>query len=404
MILKIAFRNTLRQKRRSVLTLLTMVGGFVLASVSIGWSDGTYAYVIKMFTDDRLGQIEIHSHGYLDRPSLFHTIENYRTVGQTLQAVGGVRSWAPRVFSAGLACFNDKTTAVQLIGIDPELEEKATGFSRKIVSGEPWNEAAPRSVFLGKNAARILDAAPGDSIVLVTQAADGSLANDVFPLGGIVETGDEASDLTSLFIRLDEVQRFLALEGRVHEIAVMVHRLEQVQAITMALRRALRNSSLEIQPWQEFARSFYEAMRADQMGMWIMLFVIILVVAVSVFNTVLMSVLERRREYGLLKALGTRPLQIIRLVLCEVLLVALGGVAVGIGLCAAINGLLSIRGIPMPTAVTFGGVRFDRMYTEVTAGSLLIPAVTVILSAILVGVGPALTAAKTKAAKAMKTF
>ncbi len=404
MILKIAFRNMLRQKRRSALTLLSMFGGFFLASISIGWSDGTYSYIINMFTRNRLGQIQVHKRGYLDRPSLYETIPDYASIGKSIQEVSGVEAWAPRVYSAGLVSLGDKTAGVQLIGIDPDLEEGTTHFNRKINRGKPLSESPAPEALLGEGLMKIIGAKPGQNIVVLSQAADGSIANDLFRIIGVVATGDEISDRTAVYLNLQEEQDFLALDSEVHELVVVIYDLAKVANITAAIRARLSNTTLDVEPWQEFARSFYVAMKADQKGMWIMLFIITLVVAVGVLNTVLMSVLERRREYGLMKAVGTRPGQIVMLVLSEVCFLAIAGVALGALLSTAVNTLLSFRGIPLPAAFTYGGVEFSRMYSEVSARSLYIPAVTVIAAALLVSLPPAWKAAGTRPAQAMRTF
>jgi len=207
-----------------------------------------------------------------------------------------------------------------------------------------------------------------------------------------------------LYLTLADAQQLLAIDQEVHEIIVTVHNLKHVGEITHSIRSSLIDPGLDVQPWQEFAKPFYQAMKADQKGMWIMLFVIVLIVAVGVLNTVLMSVLERRREYGLLKALGTRPGQIVKLVLVELFLISLGGIALGTGLSLAVNWYLSMHGISLPVPLTYGGADFSRMYAEINARSLYIPAITVVLSAILVGLVPALKAAGTEPAEAMRTF
>jgi ABC-type lipoprotein release transport system permease subunit len=403
MIPKIAFRNMLRQKRRTALTSLTMIGGFLLAAVSIGWSDGTYSYIINMFTSDRLGQIQIHKAGYLDEPSIYDRVGDYSRIGDAVQSVAGVRAWAPRVYAAGLVSLGDKTAGVRLTGMDRELEEKATGFNRKVVEGSPLSNA-PEEALLGKGLKRILGADVGDEIVLLTQAADGSMANDVFRVAGIVDVGDETSNRLGLYLNLPNAQDFLVIGGDVHEIIVLVDDLRKVEGVAASIRAKLKNPELEVLPWQEFARPFYEAMKADQQGMWIMLGIIILIVAVGVLNTVLMSVLERRREYGLLKAVGTRPAAISGLVLVELLDIVIASIALGGILSVGVNWILSIYGVPIPMSVSYGGIEFDRMYTEINARSLYIPAVTVALSAMLVGIFPAFNAAKTEPARAMRTF
>lgn len=404
LILKIAARNVLRQKRRTALTMLTMIGGFTLAAVAIGWSDGTYSYIINMFTRNRLGQIQVHGKGFLDSPNLYNTIRDYHSVGREIQQVKGVEAWAPRLLSAGLASVGDKTAGTQLIGIDPGLEERATHFGRLIVQGSGLSAGPSRQALLGKGLADALGARINDEIVVVSQAADGSIANDLFRLTGIVVTGDEMSDRSSLYMNLGDAQALLALEGEVHEIIVIVADLDSVGETTQAIRDRLLAANLDVQPWQVFARTFYVAMQADVKGMWIMLFVIMLIVAIGVLNTVLMSVLERRREYGLMKAVGTQPRQIIALVLTEVLILAVGSVVLASGLSVAANFMLAVYGIPLPTPFTFGGVEFSKMYSEVNTHSLYIPALSVIAAALLVSLPPAWKAAGTEPSRAMRTF
>lgn len=402
MLLKIAFRNVFRQKRRTILTALTMFGGFTLAAISIGWSDGSYSRIIDLFTRNRLGHIQIHAEDYLERPSLYKTIDDYTAVGEKIQRVAGVEFWAPRLYSAGLASLAEKSAGVQIIGIDPAREAVATRFDQKIVEGRIFSTTPSPEAILGKGLAKILNAQLGDEIVIVSQAADGSIANELYHLIGIVESGDEISDRLAFYLHLKDAQELLVLENRIHEIAVIVKDLDQAGELTQAITRELDDPKLSVAPWQEFAKSFYQAMKADQEGMWIMLFVIMLIVAIGVLNTVLMSVLERTREYGVLKAVGTKPAYIFTLVIYEVSIITLASMIIGAGLSILINHLLSIYGLSLPEAFTYGGIEFKTMYSEVNARSLYIPAITVFLSAIIVSLFPSLKAARIAPARAMR--
>ena len=131
--------------------------------------------------------------------------------------------------------------------------------------------------------------------------------------------------------------------------------------------------------------------------------IIVLVVAVGVLNTVLMTVLERTREYGVLRAIGTAPAQICRLVLLEVLIMAAITVVRGAALSDGVNYALSIHGITLPVSFTYGGVVFTKMFTEINARSFYIPGVSVVLSAILISMFPATKAARVAPARAMRT-
>jgi putative ABC transport system permease protein len=412
-MLKIAFRNIFRQKRRSILTALSMFGGFVLAAFFIGFSEGTYNNIIDTFTRNQMGHIQVHQKDYLDRPSLYKTIDNLPKIEGILSQMDKVDSWAPRLYSAGLASVSEKSAGVRIIGIDPAKEDRTTKFHEKIKEGAMFSSATAKEVIIGKGLARLLKGGVGDDVVVVSQAADGSIANDSYKIVGIVDTGDEIGDRASFYLPLATAQELLVLEGRVHEIAITVNSLHDVDFVDKALAKKLAalnshsdsnpgaNASLAVEPWQEFARSFYIAMKADKEGMWIMLLIIIMVVAVGVLNTVLMSVLERRREYGVLKAVGTKPAQIVKMVLLEVNILAVLCIVFGAALGLLINYFFSIHGISIPEPMTYGGMKFQHMFTEINFMSFYIPAVTVLVVATLVSLLPALKAAHTDPARSM---
>lgn len=397
-----AFRNTFRQKRRTLFTGLSIVGGFALAVIFIGWADGSYNNIIDQFTRTRLGHIQIHEKSYLDRPSLYKTFDDVSKIGAILDRTKGVESWAPRVYSAGLAAVGDKSVGVQIIGIDPQREARTTRFDRKIVEGRAFQSSQAREAVLGRGLAEILNARLGDKIVLLSQGADGSIAEDQYILVGLASTGDGLTDRTAYYLPLVTAQEYLVLGEKVHEIAAVVSRLSRVQAISHTLSLNIQDSTLSVAPWQVFAKSFYDAMKADKAGMWVMLLVIVIIVAVGVLNTVLMSVLERRREYGLLKALGTKPRRIVRLVLLEVIILSALSMVIGSGLGLGANAILSRYGIKFSSGLTYGGMVFDTMKSEINLRSFTIPALTVIVSAVLVSLIPALKASRTEPARTMR--
>jgi putative ABC transport system permease protein len=403
-ILKMAFRNIFRQKRRTVFTGLSMCGGFVMAAVFIGWADGSYNTIIDNFTRNTFGQIQIHERGYLDHPSLYRTINDPGEVEDKLKLVSTVESWAPRVYSAGLAAVGEKTTGVRIIGIDPRREDRTTGFSRKIVQGRNFSPQPKSEAIVGRGLVSILSAGLNDDIVLVTQAADGSLGNELYRIIGILDSGDENADRSAFYLHIRDAQDLLVLGTRIHEIAITVFKLKETRPATLAIRRAVADPALAVEPWQVFARSFYVAMKADMQGTWVSLFIIVLIVAVGVLNTVLMSVLERQREYGLLKAVGTRPRAIIRLVLAEVGILALFSIVLGAAIGFGLNSFLSQHGINLSNPLTWGGMRFETLKSEINARSFYIPCLTVFFSAVFVGFFPALKAARTDPAKSMRIY
>ncbi|MBN1937942.1 MAG: ABC transporter permease [Candidatus Aminicenantes bacterium] len=402
MTLRMSFRNLFRHRRRTVLTGLSILAGFTLASIFIGWADGAYNGIIDSFTRDRLGHIQIHAAGYLDRPGLQKTLNDPGRIETVLETESGIVAWAPRLYAAGLVAVGEKSAGAAIIGLDPDRESRLTRFDAKIIAGRTLASRPSHEAVLGKGLAEIMKAGPGDEAVILSQGADGSIANDLYTVVGIHSGGDDATDRASFYLHLADAQEVLALDRRVHEIALNVDNLKNARRIAVDLGRRLGDPGLDVSPWQVFAASFYRAMKADKEGMWIMLVVIVIIVAVGVLNTVLMSVLERRREYGLLKALGTRPGRIVALVLTEVVILALVCVAVGTGLGLAANGYLAGHGLHLGRGFSYGGITFTAMKSEINLRSFLIPLITVIVCAVVVGLIPALRAARTDAARSMR--
>ncbi|KQC12702.1 MAG: hypothetical protein APR63_02065 [Desulfuromonas sp. SDB] len=403
LLFKIALRNVLRQKRRTILTMLTMGGGFVLCAASIGWADGAYGDIIYSFTSNQLGQIQIHSEDYLDNPTIYKTIVDYEKVGKQVDSVEGVKNWTPRIYVGALGMVNQEVSGVQVVGIDPLREDSTTNFNNMVTEGEPLPSLPGYDVLIGKGLAKVIKAELGDSLVLLSQGADGSIANAKYGIMGIVESGEMGGDRMNCYIDIRSAQQLFVLDNQCHEIVITVEDISSVNSVTSSLRSTVKSDKLDIQPWMVFAKSFYEAMRADMNGLWIQLGIIILLVAFGVLNTVLMSVLERQREFGLLKAIGTKPGMIIMQILLEMNLIAIFSVVSGSVVALGLLYWLSNYGISLSTPMTFGGVEIQQMKATINLRSFVIPLITVFATTTVVSIFPAVKAARTDPVKTMRT-
>jgi len=404
LMLRVAFRNIFRQKRRSLLTFLTILFGFVLSSVAIGVTIGTYHEVVDAFTRTNLGHIQIHEKDYLDRPALYRTVDDVPKIGRLLAGLPEVEAWAPRCYAAGLASLGERTSGAQVIGIDPERENGASRFNKKIKEGRAFRPDSSKEVILGAGLAKYLKAKLGDEVVIVSQAADGSIANDVYRLVGLLDSGNVESDRVAFYLPLKTAQELFVLDGKAHEIIVVARRLEGVEALAGRITQNLRDPALSVQPWKEFARAFHRAMTRDRRGHQTLTYVILMIVAIGVLNTILMSVLERRREYGILKAVGTKPRHIFTLILLEANFLALLAIALGSLLSLALNGYLAVRGVPFAEGVTFGGMELSTIYSSLSLEVFAIPALTILLFTSLVAVFPAMKASRLDPARTMRLY
>ncbi len=400
-ILKIAFRNIFRRKKRSVLTGLMMAGGCALFALSFGMMDGTYGNVIDMFTRDHTGHIQIHANGYLDKPSIYKTFDNVDSIGSKIESVPYVESWSPRVYTPALAFAGTKTSGVQIVGIDPAREARTTRLKHKVKKGNYLSSTSLNEIVISDRLSRVLKVNLGDEVALISQGADGSIANGLFTVKGI--TGKKEGSSTTCYMNINSVQEFLSLGSKVHEIAVVLKN----QALTLKsigrIEKALKEASLDVEPWQVVESQFYTAMQADIKGNRWTMAILTIIIAVGVLTTVLMIILERTREFGVLKAIGSRPLQIFMLIVFETAFLSVLSIIIGTIAGIFANWWFSVYGITYSTPIEYGGFYFYKMTSEITLRSIVMPALVIFGTAVFVSVWPAIRAARIIPVKALRT-
>ena len=400
---RLALRNIARQKRRSVLTALMMIGGFFLSSVSMGISEGSYSNLIEKFTRAYTGHVQIHREGYLNRPSIHKSFAFDEEASRRLDALPEVEASIRRVYAPALAFAGARSTGVQVIGVEPRREEEMTGLANTISSGRFLAGNDDGEIVLGFGVARSLRLEPGDEVALVTQGADGSIANDLFRIAGIAGSGGELRNRISCYVTLLAAQQFLSLGNRIHEVSLILPSHEMATAEVPRIAAALGDDELAVEPWQVVEREFYKAMTADMEGLWISLSIIMVIVAVGVLNTVLMTILERTREFGMLRAVGTRPKSIFALILLETSFLTVLSMVPAAALSLACNYVLSLSGIALPEPIDVAGFSFDRLLSSTAPRTLWIPAIVVAASALVVSTIPALRAARITPIDAMRS-
>ncbi len=403
-ISKIAFRNIFRHKRRSLLTGLMMAGGCFLFAVFIGMIDGGYGLLIDMFTRDHTGHIQVHKKGYLDKPTIYKIVQDPASIGKAIEDLPSFESWAPRVHTPALSFAGTKTSGIQLTGIDPVLEVQTTRIKGKVDKGrflsiEPLNE-----IIISERLARVLLVGIGDQIALIAQGIDGSIANDLFTVVGITESKGSSYGGTTCYVHIESARRFLSMSGGVHELAVVLSDQERTLRTADAIRQSINDPGLSVEPWQVVESQFYRAMQADIKGNWISMFIFTLIIAIGVLNTVLMVILERTREFGVLRAVGTRPSQIFVMIVLETIYLSLLSIMVGITCGIIANWILSVHGIVLSNPIEWGGFLFDTITAKVTVRSVIIPAAVIIATAILVSIPPGIRAARITPVKALRAI
>lgn len=360
-----------------------MAFGYVMISFSMAMVDGSYGDIISAFTSQSTGHLQIHHKEYLEDQNNFFAIANYQKLMGEFQDKPEVKKIAPRINGGGLAFANKKTAGVQVLGIDWDKENNLTRINDRI---HQQMEALPQNqVYIGSKVAKILKLKLGDSFAMISSGVDGSIANDMFFVKAIMK--ESAFDDMNVYMGLDKAQEFFSLYGRVTHLAMSLEKMEMSRDFAFK-NQFKKDSKLTLRPWQEVEEDFFIAMEADKKGNVVSEIIIIVIVSMGVLNTVLMSLLERTKEFGLLKAIGTKPGQLATMISMEIIFKALMSISVAIFLAWGLNYYFSINGIQYEEPMTYGGMTFSSVNARITFYSFIKPALVVLISSIVVSIIP----------------
>lgn len=393
--LKLALRGLRRNLRRSLITVSAIAIGLAALVFLRGYVDGINRQMISNITGYLTGHLQAHQRGYHDDPTLDLTFSRADELMAHFDKRGAIAAIAPRVESPALASGPEKTRGMMVFGVDPERERRVTTLFRALKEGDYLDSADRDGALLGQRAAEILSVGVGEQVALVTQAADGSIGAARFRVRGIFRSGIDAIDTAFIFVTLPAAQALLALEGRVTTIAVRLADLDDVPRSVAQLRSEL-GSDFEVLGWKALMPELSGNVELHNLFVYIVLFVVFVVVTLGIANTVLMGVMERRHEFGVMLALGTRPAQVAQTVLYEALLLGAGSIVLGGAIGVGVTGYFGYRGIDMggySQAVQMMPGLTGVVYPSVRLEHLLFLAATLLVTTVCASVYPALKAA-----------
>jgi len=348
-----ALRNTLRNRRRSLVTVLIAALGTAGILLSSGFALFSYQGLAQSSARDT-GHLTLADARYFEREEdtpLEYGIEDYTGVRERLLSDTDVRYVLPRVHFSGLLSNGDKSVIALGIGIDPQAEFKVRGPFLTVQAGEPLDGldgASSPEVMLGDGLARSLDIAPGDAVTLLATTAEGALNALDVRVKGTFSTGIPDIDRRLVYTDVATAQELLAA-GRVSTVGVYLRDFELTDAARERIA-ALLGEHYAVKTWYEQA-VFYRAVRSLYNRIFGALGAIIVVIVLFVTaNAMAMAIVERTRELGTLRALGTLPAQLVRMLAIEGAALGGAGALLGAGIALGVSLVLLFAGIEMPPA------------------------------------------------------
>jgi putative ABC transport system permease protein len=346
--LRLAWRNVWRNPRRTVLTVAATVFAVFLVVVFVALGAGSHEKWIEDTVRVHSGHLAVTGEGYLENRTLEHHLTFDAGLRETLGGTPGVAGMAPRLMAFGLLSKTQSAQGAMVIGVDPELEGTVSTLPRRVRPGRFLGADTPGGIVLGERMAKSLGAGLGDEVLLYSVAWSLEMAYELYTVVGLLRLPEANFERRFAAIRLDDAQAFFAFPGRVTEVALRARSADDVAPVVASLRERLPElgQQVEVHPWYELLPELEQMILLDDAQMYITLVILVIVVAFGILNTILMSVLERRRELGVMLALGLRPAALYRLVFIESLMLA--GVGLAIGLALAIPVVLVLQANPIP--------------------------------------------------------
>jgi ABC-type lipoprotein release transport system permease subunit len=394
MLLKLAWRSLGRNRRRTVLSAASIGLALSLAVFFIALADGMYAEMIDTAVRMSAGHLTLEHPEYRDAPSVDLALDGVAGLRASLGALPSVRQTKPLVLGQGVAKSSRDSVGVALVGVEPAAERGASPLVRKIVAGAYLGDGDEADAVVGDDLARRLGVRPGQKLVLTTTDVDGQLVEELVRLKGVFRTEVDELDGYLVQVPIGFARRLTGLgPDQATQLGLVLADPRAEGAVRAAAGAALQGGQAQVRGWQELLPDLAAYIRMDGGSNWVFQGIILFLVMFTIFNTLMMSTLERQREFAVLLALGTPPARIQAQVLLESALLALLGCALGLGLGGGLACWAQVEGIDVrqmfADGISVSGVMVDwELRPRLTAGLLLGLGGTVVGATLLMSLWP----------------
>ena len=393
LVLRLAWRNLWRQPRRTWLTTGAMVFSNTLLVFMISLQFGMYGLMIDNTLQAYSGHLQVQAPGYIDDQKMRQTVADIVPLAERLRAEFPEQQVAARASGFALVSSEDRSYGVAVVGVQPEYEPRVSTLPGLVSSGRFLEDNDAAEIVIGAALARILRVDVGDELTLLGSGKDGSFAAAVVIIAGIFDSGLPDFDRSFTEIPLGLFQDVFYMRGSGHHIVFNNGGISGVADLKLRVEATLPpDQDLVVHDWDALQPGLQQTIKADISSAFFMYGILVILVAFSVLNTQLMSVLERTHEFGIVMSLGLTPGRLGRLVLLETAIMGLLGLVFGAILGGLVTWWLSVNGFAYPGMEEMAA-KFNlpgRFYPEVSTLSLLSGPIVVFLFTILAALYPAL--------------
>lgn len=403
MLTSIAWKNIWRNKRRSAIMITAIALGLWGGLFAVGIFTGMYDALVNSAIDRDLTHIQLHAKGFRDERAIGMFIPWADSIAATLQQIPGVYSVSVRTIIGGMGSSATSAQGVKIVGIDPTAEQNSTAVARKLVQGKFFEGSERFPILIGRKLAEKLDLRLRGKIVLSFQRPDGVIVYGAFRIMGIFDTESTTFDGATVFLRRPDLDGLVG-EALIHEIALRLTTNDSLNEV--ASRAAALYPDLQVETWKDLAPELKITAESSDVTMTIFLAIILLALLFGITNTMLMSVLDRVKEFGVLMAIGMKRRRIFAMIFLETLFLSITGSAVGVALGAGTVAWFSRTGIYLglfSDGLSMYGIS-SMLYPIVHSSIYPSLGAMVVFAACISAVYPAIKAIRLNPASAIATF
>jgi ABC-type lipoprotein release transport system permease subunit len=404
MLLTLAWRNIWRNKKRSLIIITAIAVGICCGLFASATMFGMWDSMINTTIDRDLGHFQIHSKDFEDEKLITDTIPKFESVLSTLKTSKYVTGVSSRILIEGMASSATTSYGVRILGINPESEKDVTSIYKQVINGSYFNEDWKNQIVIGEKLADNLGLHEKSKIILSFQGTDGSIIYGAFRVTGIFRTESSIFDKSNVFVKENDLQNLLNSEKFSNEIVVRLSSVQVVDSVYIPIKNQFSN--LSVKYWGELVPELklFNDMLMTQMN--IFLGIILFALLFGITNTMLMSVLERVREFGVLMAVGMKRSRVFFMIMFETISLSFIGGITGVIMALIFIQYFGSVGINL-SAFAEGLSQWSlgtRLYTSLPF-SFYPPLVLMILvTAVLGAFYPAIKAIKLNPANAIRTY
>ena len=409
MIFSIAWKNVWRNKLRSSIVIASMVIGLIGGIFYLAFAKGMAQQQVNSAIHSEISNIQIHNPEFLINNEISFTIKNADEKVKRIKAINGVKEAACRITSAAMASSAITGTGIFVNGIDYKEEEKVTNISTLLVNGTYFDVKYKNPIVVGEKLAEKLKVKIGSKIVITIQNINGEIAYSAFRIAGIYKTHNSNFDLMNVFVTQQDLTNIIGINpNSATEIAVLLNHNQLTKSVSEEIKKMFNSEIsqkiLVVRTWEEISPVL--KMLNEMTIQYSMIFVIIILVALSfgIINTMLMAIMERVREIGMLMAIGMSKVKVFFMITLETVFLSITGGVLGLSISWILVEIMGISGIDLSSiADGLNSMGYSSyVYPELDLIYYGLIGLLVVVTAIFASIMPARKALKFNPAQAVR--